>query len=261
MNLVSDIFNDCSLYLLGFFKNYKNEQISRINTIAEYNNSVGAETLHPLIRIIDFNKTKPFTFFKRQMGIYAIFIKDVKCGNIRYGCNYYDYEEGTLIFIAPGQVYGVETNGEPQQAHGKVLLFHPDLIHGTDLGRKIKGYTFFSYEVNEALHLSTRERAIIDDCFTNIGYELEHAIDSHSKTLICSYIELLLNHSKRFYERQFITRSHVNKDILTRFEKVVDEYLASDMPLESGIPSVKYCAEKTVFITKLFRRFVEKRNR
>ncbi|HVN58115.1 MAG TPA: hypothetical protein VMT63_07455, partial [Bacteroidales bacterium] len=72
---------------------------------------------------------------------FLIFIKDVKCGNIRYGCNHYDYEEGTLIFIAPGQVYGVETNGEPQQAHGKVLLFHPDLIHGTDLGRKIKGYT------------------------------------------------------------------------------------------------------------------------
>jgi hypothetical protein len=159
-------------------------EISRINTVTDYNNFVGQETLHPLISIIDFSEMKPFAFFRRQMGIYAIFLKDIKCGNITYGCNNYDYEEGTLIFIAPGQVYGVDSNGEFRQAKGKALLFHPDLIYGTSLGGKIKDYTFFSYEVNEALHLSLRERNIVNDCLDKIEYELEHAIDSHSNTLI-----------------------------------------------------------------------------
>lgn len=219
-------------------------EILKISTVGEYNNLVGQETLHPLLSIVDFGKTQPFPFFKGQMGIYAIFIKDVKCGDIRYGCNTYDYEEGSLIFIAPGQVYGIDSKGEYRQAHGKALLFHPDFIHGTTLGKKIKEYTFFSYEVNEALHLSTRERSIIDDCLNKIEYELEHAIDTHSKTLIISYLELFLNYSKRFYERQFVTRSHVNKGILERFENLVDEYFTSEMPIDSGLPSVSYCADK-----------------
>ncbi|MFB6340847.1 helix-turn-helix domain-containing protein [Saccharicrinis sp. FJH62] len=219
-------------------------QVNRINSVKEYNNLVGQETLHPLVSVIDFSKVKPFEFFKVHMNVYAIFLKDIKCGNITYGINNYDYEEGTLIFISPGQVYGVESNGEKQQAFGTAIIFHPDLIHGTSLGKNIQDYTFFSYEVNEALHLSAREREIINDCINKINYELEHAIDAHSKTLIVSYIELFLNYSKRFYERQFITRSHVNKDILTRFEHVLNNYFASDEPLESGLPSVRHCADK-----------------
>ena len=216
----------------------------KIKSVTEYNNLIGQETLHPLVSIIDFSKTELFRFFKAQMDVYAIFLKNIKCGNITYGIHDYDYEEGSLIFISPGQVYGVEDTGERQQASGTALIFHPDLIHGTSLGKHIKDYTFFSYEVNEALHLSLREREIINDCFTKIHYELEHAIDSHSKTLIVSYIELFLNYSKRFYERQFVTRSHVNKDILTRFEKVLNDYFSSAMPLELGLPSVHYCADK-----------------
>lgn len=219
-------------------------EISRINTVSDYNNLVGQETLHPLVSVIDFAKIEPFHFFRKQMGIYAIFLKEAKCGNMRYGCHTYDYEEGTLLFIAPGQVYGIEDNGQKQQAHGHALIFHPDLIHGTALGRQIKDYNFFSYEINEALHLSTRERAIINDCFAKISYELEHPIDAHSKTLIVSYIELFLNYCNRFYERQFNTRSHVNKDVLARFEHILDEYFASEKPLEYGSPSVSYCADK-----------------
>lgn len=218
--------------------------INRINSITEYNNLVGQETLHPLISIIDFSKVEPFSFFKAQMNLYAIFLKDIKCGNITYGINNYDYEEGTLIFVSPGQVYGIDSNGEKKQASGTALIFHPDLIHGTSLGKHINDYTFFSYEVNEALHLSAREREVVNECFNNIRYELEHAIDDHSKTLIVSYIELFLNYSKRFYERQFITRNHVNKDILARFEKVLNDYFTSEQPLDSGLPSVKYCADK-----------------
>ncbi len=218
-------------------------EVTRINTVTEYNNLVGVETLHPLVSIVDFAKSEPFCYFRRQLGLYAIFLKDAKCGNMTYGISNYDYEEGTLLFLAPGQVYGFPSEVK-QKGVGYALIFHPDLIHGTSLGKNIKEYTFFSYEVNEALHLSTRERAIINDCFEKIGYELEHAIDAHSKTLIVSYIELFLNYCKRFYERQFITRSNVNKDVLTRFEKVVDEYFASEMPIDAGLPSVRYCAEK-----------------
>lgn len=219
-------------------------EIIRINTVAEYNNRVGQETLHPLVSIVDFSKAEPFYYFRMQMGLYAIFLKDLKCGDMIYGCSTYDYEEGTLVFVAPNQIYGFENKSEKRQGKGKALLFHPDLIHGTALGRNIKEYSFFSYEVNEALHLSQRERAIINDCLEKISYELEHAIDTHSKTLIVSYIELFLNYSKRFYERQFITRNHVNKDVLSRFEKVLNEYFSSDKPIESGLPSVSYCAEK-----------------
>ena len=220
------------------------KDIIKVNSVTEYNNMVGQETLHPLVSVIDFAKVEPFAFSKTQINVYAIFLKDIKCGNITYGINDYDYEEGTLIFVGPGQVYGIDSKGEKRQAAGNALIFHPDLIHGTSLGKHIDDYTFFSYEVNEALHLSGREREVINDCFANINYELEHAIDSHSKTLIVSYIELFLNYCKRFYERQFNTRSHVNKDILVRFEKVLKDYFSSEQPMEEGLPSVRYCADK-----------------
>ena len=219
-------------------------EILKINTVKEYNNMLGQETLHPLINVIDFAKVEPFEFKKTQINVYAIFLKDIKCGNIMYGINNYDYEEGTLIFISPGQVYGIDSNGEKRQAAGTALIFHPDLIHGTSLGKNISDYSFFSYEVNEALHLSAREREVINDTFSKIRYELEHPIDAHSKTLIVSYIELFLNYSKRFYERQFNTRNHVNKDVLVSFEKLLDEYFTSEKPLDLGSPTVSYCADK-----------------
>jgi len=219
-------------------------EIIRINTVAEYNKQVGVETLHPLVSVVDFEKVEPFCYFRTQMGVYAVFLKDTKCGNMTYGCSTYDYEEGTLVFLAPGQVYGIEDKTEKRRGVGKALIFHPDLIHGTSLGKNMKEYNFFSYEVNEALHLSTRERAIIDDCIDKISFELEHAIDKHSKILIVTYIELFLNYCKRFYDRQFITRNKVNVDILARFEKVLDDYFASDMLLAHGTPTVSYCAEK-----------------
>lgn len=219
-------------------------EITRINTVTEYNKMVGIETLHPLVSIVDFEKAEPFCYFRAQLGVYAVFLKDTKCGNMIYGCSTYDYEEGTLIFLAPGQVYGIEDKTEKRRGVGKALIFHPDLIHGTSLGKNMKEYSFFSYEVNEALHLSSRERAIIDDCMEKISFELEHAIDKHSKTLIVTYIELFLNYCKRFYDRQFITRNKVNVDVLARFEKVLDDYFASELLMEAGAPTVGYCAGK-----------------
>ena len=142
------------------------------------------------------------------------------------------------------QVFGMENEDGNNEWSGIGIFFHPDLIHGTALGKTIGDYTFFSYETNEALHLSARERELINGSIDNIHYELEHAIDAHTKTLIVSHLELFLNYAKRFYERQFNTRSHVNKGILSRFEKVLKDYFNSSQPLDFGLPSVQYCADQ-----------------
>ena len=212
-------------------------------TIAQYNSYVGQETLHPLISVIDFSRLEPFKFKRFELEVYAVFLKEIQCGDITYGCNHYDYDEGSLVFIAPGQVYGINST-EATQGKGHAILFHPDLLLGTSLGRNINNYTFFSYEVSEALHLSEKERGVINDCFRKIQFELEHPIDKHSTTLIVSNLELLLNYCMRFYDRQFITRHHVNKDILARFEQVLNKYFKTDKPVEKGLPTVSYCADQ-----------------
>jgi len=220
------------------------DKILKLESISQYNSLVGQETLHPLVSVIDFSEVQPTKHVRMNLGFYTIFLKDVKCGDIRYGRNYYDYQEGTLVFIGPGQVFGIDNNGEYFQPQGRALLFHPDLLRGTSLGHNIKDYTFFSYEVNEALHLSERERQVTIDCLNKINFELSHTIDKHSKTLIVTNIELLLNYCVRFYDRQFITRDNVNKDILVRFEKVLDDFFQSDKPQTLGLPSVRYCADQ-----------------
>jgi AraC-like DNA-binding protein len=208
--------------------------------------------------VIDFSKVKPTTHVRMNMGFYTIFLKDVKCGDIKYGKNNYDYQEGTLVFIGPGQVFGIDNNGEYFQPAGRALLFHPDLIRGTSLGHNIKDYTFFSYESYEALHLSEKERQVIIDCLNKIEFELSHAIDKHSKTLIVTNIELLLNYCVRFYDRQFITRENVNKGILEKFESLLDNYFQSDKPQLLGLPSVHYCAGQLHLSPNYFGDLIKK---
>ena len=220
-------------------------EIIKLDNICQYNEMVGQETLHPLVSVLDLSKSsRMMKHVRMSYGFYAVFLKEVKCGDLRYGRNYYDYQEGTLVFLAPGQVIGIDDNGEYFQPKGRALLFHPDLIRGTSLGRNMKDYSFFSYEVNEALHLSEQERGVIIDCLNNINEELNRGIDKHSKMLIVSNIELLLNYSIRFYDRQFITRENVNKDILSKFENVVNGYFQTDKPETIGLPSVRYCADQ-----------------
>lgn len=223
------------------------DTIYNMEHIAQYNSAFGLETLHPLVSVIDFSKaTLPKEFYPHiRMGFYSISLKESYCGDIKYGRNYYDYQDGTLVFTSPNQVLTIEKSDNIlTPLKGMTLLFHPDILRGTTLGHNIKNYTFFSYEVFEALHLSEQEKQIILDCFSKIETELKHAIDKHSKTLIVANIELLLGYCVRFYDRQFITRSHVNKDILVKFENLLNEYFMSkDLPLK-GIPSVKYCADR-----------------
>ncbi len=232
--------------------------IVRFDTISQYNAFNNHETLHPLVSVIDLSKAAPRQFARMNYGFYTIFLKDVVCGDLRYGKQYYDYQEGTLIFLAPGQFIGVENNGEYYQPQGHALVFHADLLLGTPLGRHMHEYSFFSYEVNEALHLSERERQIVFDCFNKIKYELEHAVDKHSKALIVSNIELFLNYCKRFYDRQFITRDSVNRGILEKFETLLNHYFQSDLPHQLGLPTVSYIAQElhlsTNYLGDLFKK-------
>lgn len=233
------------------------EQVERIDTVRRYNDLAGVDTLHPLVSVINFSKVPHTMHFRRYMGIYAMFLKNVKCGNITYGCQPYDYEDGTLVFVSPGQVYGIE-NKRVENPSGYALVFHPDLMAGTSLGKNIKNYTFFSYEVNEALHLSKKERKIIIDCLEKIATETDQNIDKHSKTLIISNIEMLLNYCMRFYDRQFITRSKVNADILVRFENLLQEYFRSDKTQTLGLPGVAYCAGQLHLSPNYFGDLIKK---
>jgi AraC-like DNA-binding protein len=233
------------------------EDILHFKSIKEYNDFNNNETLHPLISVVHLDKAAPRKLRKLRYGFYTIFLKKVHCGDLRYGLSHYDYEEGTLIFLAPHQIIG-ENKEEFYQPQGLALIFHPDFLLGTDLGRKISDYHFFSYAVNEALHLSTQERAIILDCISKIEYELQHAIDKHSKNLIISNLELFLNYCTRFYDRQFITRDHVNRGVLQRFEVLLNAYFNSAKTQSLGLPTVAWCADQFHLSPNYFGDLIKK---
>jgi AraC-like DNA-binding protein len=227
------------------------EDILRFNTITEYNTLNNTKTLNPLVSLIHFEDAEPRKLRRMYYGFYAIFLKQVKCGDLRYGLNYYDYQEGTMVFLAPGQVIG-DNLDEIYQPKGYALVFHPDLLRGTTLAKTIEDYTFFSYASNESLHLSDKEKEIIMESFSKIEYEIAHTIDKHSKKLIVSNIELLLNYCMRFYDRQFITRENVHKGSLERFESLLKDYFQSDKPQNIGLPTVGYFAEQLHLSTNYF---------
>ncbi|AEI49550.1 helix-turn-helix domain-containing protein [Runella slithyformis] len=234
------------------------DSLRRFDTISDYNLFNNNETHHPLVSVVDLSKAAPRQGSRMYFGFYTIFLKDVKCGDLVYGRHTYDYQEGTLVFLAPGQVAGVNSNGETYQPKGYALVFHPDLLLGTSLGRHMQDYTFFGYQSNEALHLSEEERKIVLDCFSKINYELERAIDKHSKRLIVSNIELFLNYCVRFYDRQFIIRDHVNNNILGRFEVLLNEYFQSKESQTAGLPTVAFCAERLHLSANYFGDLVKK---
>jgi AraC-like DNA-binding protein len=234
------------------------EQILRIDTVSEHDKFYHQENLHPLVSVIDFTGTTPEVYASRMnFGFYAVYLKDVQCGDIKYGRHTYDYQDRTLVFVAPGQIINVNIKEDYKPA-GFALLFHPDLIHGTPLGRHIDDYTFFSYQSREALHLSEKERKIVLDCFEKIKYELEQGTDKHSRTLIAANIELFLNYCVRFYDRQFITRSNNNRNNIEKFECLLKDYFHSEKPQNIGLPTVTYFAEQLHLSPNYFGDMVKK---
>ncbi len=235
------------------------EQIIDFDTISKYNAFNKNETKHPLVSVVDFSKADPrHGGFTALFGFYTVFLKDVKCGDLTYGKNTYDYQEGTLVFLGPGQVLTAAYSEEAYQPKGWGLLLHPDLIAGTSLGRHIQEYSFFGYETREALHLSERERNIVMECFAKIDYELDNNIDKHSKKLIIANIILFLDYCTRFYDRQFITRDNAHKGILERFETLLSNYFTSDKPSSIGLPSVAYCATELNLSPNYFGDLIKK---
>ena len=233
-------------------------EIIQLNSVDQYNQLFGLETLHPLVGVVNLAEATRYPLrFTINYGIYALFLKDIKCGDIRYGRQKYDYEEGTIVSFAPGQVAETEiVQGTKLKAKG--ILFHPDLIKGTSLGQEIKSYSFFSYSSNEALHLSEEEKEIILDCLDKIKLELTHPIDKLSKRLIARNIQLLLDYCMRFYNRQFVTRTESNHDTLSRFESLLDNYFQSGKPQSEGLPTVKYFADRVFLSPNYFGDLIKK---
>jgi AraC-like DNA-binding protein len=221
------------------------ENIFRFKSLTEIFNAIGLEKpKHPLIGIIDaatFKTPEHLLDVKMVSDLYCIILKDGDCG-MQYGRNNYDFEEGVLRFIAPGQV--VTATDGIESSYGFMLFFHPDLIRNFPLGKTIHQLTFFEYSVHEALHLSNKEENILIDCVNNIKDELNENIDKHSQELLVSNIQLLMNYSKRFYERQFITRVNNNSDVVSKVEEEIIKYYNEKLQLELGTPSPKYFAEK-----------------
>jgi AraC-like DNA-binding protein len=214
------------------------------DSIKTYNETFNHPNLHPLLSLLDLSKGNPLKRSKFRLDFYAIIIKDSKCGDLRYGLKHYDYEEGTIVFFGPGQVGGTEPEGEWHQPYGLALVFHPDLIKGTSLAKTIHEYSFFSYDSCEALHVSEKERALIDICFGNIETEVKQNIDKHSKKILVANIELLLKYCSRFYDRQFITRETANHQVIEKFENLLTDYILSENLQNIGLPSVTYFAEE-----------------
>lgn len=222
------------------------QPIIQLQHISEINNFVKSKTNHPLVAVVDFSKADEYIEHGTRISadFYSILFKNYCANKMRYGRQTYDFQEGSLICIAPKQVLTMDNEVEKKEDKmGWGLFFHPDILRGTSLANKMSTYTFFSYETSEALHLSDKEKQILYDCVQKIETELEENMDNHSNNLIVTNIELLLNYCSRYYGRQFITRKNNNFDIVTQVERLLSEYFKTEQWKESGLPTVKYLAD------------------
>lgn len=226
------------------------------NSIQDFNDFVGEETLHPLVSVVRFDKDIKQTESLHHYGLYALFLKENKGCKLSYGRTEYDFDEMTVTSFALGQVLHVEPNPDVPNPKWTALIFHPDLLNRTSLGRNISRYEFFDYTSNEALHLSCGEIEIFRDVLDMIQQELHRSIDKHSKELIVSNIELLLNYCLRFYDRQFVTREEINHTVVKKFSSLLDEYIAKKAERE-GLPTVAYFADKCCYSPKYFGELVK----
>ncbi|MCD9014231.1 helix-turn-helix domain-containing protein [Parachryseolinea silvisoli] len=228
--------------------------IHHIESISQLARELGLPApLHPLVTLVDYNNVLIEMFPRGQkvsLDFYKVSFKPTFKGQIKYGQGYYDFEEGGLAFLKPKQIVFPPEDRESYE--GIALYFHSDFIRNYTLGNTINQYGFFSYDVSEALFLSAKEKEIIANLFTSIANELDNNIDSFSQDVLVSQIELLLNYSNRFYNRQFITRKAINHDIITSLDKLLNNYFEEETSLKNGFPSVKYISTKL----KLSQRYL-----
>lgn len=225
------------------------------NTVQDFNDHHGLETLHPLVSVARSERQSKVEECTIHYGLYALFLKENKGCRLSYGRTEYDFDEMTVTSFAPGQVVHVEPNPGVTNPKWTAIVFHPDLLNRTQLGRNINRYEFFDYTSSEALHLSSGEIDIFRSVLDMIRQELHRNIDKHSRELIVSNIELLLNYCLRFYDRQFITREEINHSVVRKFSSLLDEYIAGKAE-HDGFPSVAYFADKCCYSSKYFGELV-----
>lgn len=229
-----------------------------LDSVDAYNRLYGLETLHPLVAVIDLNDAKnPVNHILMDYGVYALYLKNGENCTVMYGRESYDYQAGTVVSFAPGQLIGIESDNPEIRQDVVGLLFHPDLIFGTPLGDMIGKYSFFDYSQRESLHLSEHERKIFKECLDRIRQEVEYPVDPYSADIISSHIQTLLDYLNRFYSRQFITRRKVNKGILASFEKGLKEYYINGRG-KDGMPTVAYFAANANLTPGYFGDLIKK---
>ena len=235
--------------------------IKDLVTVNDYSSKFNLSALHPLVTVHDLSEGTVTTGENTEAvryHFYGIFLKQGKGCIMRYGRQVYDYQDGTLVFVSPGQVVNVGHIDKSFKPSGHALLFHPDLLWGTTLGKSMHNYTFFSYKSHEALHVSKRERQMVLDSFKKISFELSHGIDKHSKDLIVSNVELFLKYCTRFYDRQFITRDKVNMGIIEKFDASLNFYIQTGKTRDMGTPLVRYFAEEQHLSPNYFGDLIKK---
>lgn len=233
-------------------------KILKVNKTSDYSGYHGLTDLHPLITVIDFAEISPIRHSLNRYDVYGVFVQEDNDLDLTYGCGRYDYKDGSLICVAPGQIGGKEDNGERASIGGWALLFHPDLIHCTQLEKEIRHYSFFDYSVNEALHMNEKEHDIVVAIFRRIKSEISDPHDNFQNDILVGYISLLLKYCQRFYNRQFITRKLSNNDILSRFDSFLHGYFADNLQLKNGLPTVNICAEHLCMSTNYFSDLIKK---
>lgn len=225
----------------------KMNEIVHIKTISDMHKVFGMpKPKHPLVSVVRYEHAKiieEFHHVRCSFGMYCVTLKDEVSGSMRYGRNSYDFQEGSMLFIKPGQVLSYDGHQSDAKDPGWVLLFHPDLIRASELGKTIDDYSFFSYDITEALHISDDEKKSLNEILGKIESEYHQNIDRHSQKLIISNIELILDYCTRYYDRQFYTRSNLNKDVLVKFERLLKKYYEDGNQYNTGIPTVSYCGQ------------------
>lgn len=233
-------------------------KILKVRSVNDYGSYLGCPARHPLVCVIDYAEVSPIRHSLNNYGVYALFLRDDVGVELDYGCGRYDYNKGTLLCVAPGQVGSKEDNGERVSITGWALLFHPDLLRGTPLEKRIRDYSFFDYRVNEALHMSDREHDILVSLMRRMREELDNERDAQQDAILVGYIGLVLNFCQRFYNRLFQSREAENSDILVRFNRLLADYYEQQLQLKLGLPTVQYCADRLCLSPNYFGDVVKR---
>lgn len=233
-------------------------KIRKVDNVSDYSRYLGFDSGHPQVCVIDFAAVSPVRHSLNSYGVYGIFFHDAADIDLSYGCGKYDYKQGTVICVAPGQIGGKEDNGEMVNLTGWALLFHPDLLRNTSLEKGIREYSFFDYRVNEALHMTDEEHDVLVSLMRQLQVEIARKHDAVQDAIIVNYIGLVLNFCRRFYDRQFLTRRLENTDTLMKFETLLRDYFDGNRQLSQGLPTVQYCADELCMSANYFGDLIKR---